>query len=201
MDLFAFLTCRRPDPAAACSSAIVAGVFWLLSLISNRNSQAEERLERIGRPKSLAEIEMTQAERSRQRFAGLQGRVQQPRRGRWSRSRELEKNALQDQAGQRRLPQRVGRRPSTRASASSAWSLFLLPAAVRLPAQGRLHRSKSLQWIVIFGGHRLLPAADRPVVPADDAAEGDLPDPAGRPGPAGGVRRVAAWAWTRPCGR
>ena len=41
---------------------IVAGVWSLLSLISNRNSQAEERLERISRPKSLAEIELTQAE-------------------------------------------------------------------------------------------------------------------------------------------
>ena len=43
---------------------------------------------------------------------------------------------------------------------------------------------------MILGGHRLLPAADRPVAPADDPAEGDLPDPAGRPGPAGGLRRV-----------
>src|SRR5437763_122923 len=42
--------------------AIVAGVFWLLSMISTRNSQAEERLERIGRPKSLVEIELAQTE-------------------------------------------------------------------------------------------------------------------------------------------
>jgi tight adherence protein C len=34
--------------------AIMAGTFWLLTLISQRNSQAEDRLERIGRPKSLA---------------------------------------------------------------------------------------------------------------------------------------------------
>ena len=32
---------------------IVAAAFWVLSLISNRNSQAEDRLDRIGRPKSL----------------------------------------------------------------------------------------------------------------------------------------------------
>ncbi|MFL5340020.1 MAG: type II secretion system F family protein [Gemmataceae bacterium] len=37
---------------------IMAAVWWLLSLISQRNSQAEDRLERIGRPKSLAEIEI-----------------------------------------------------------------------------------------------------------------------------------------------
>ena len=37
---------------------IMAAVWWLLTLISQRNSQAEDRLERIGRPKSLAEIEI-----------------------------------------------------------------------------------------------------------------------------------------------
>jgi tight adherence protein C len=36
---------------------IMAGTFWLMSLISRRNSLAEERLERIGRPKSLVEME------------------------------------------------------------------------------------------------------------------------------------------------
>ena len=72
--------------------AIVAGTFWVLSLISNRNSQAEERLERIGRPKSLVDIEMAQAD-GRGRFKGLKdafsnlGGVMEP-------NTELEKNSL-----------------------------------------------------------------------------------------------------------
>ena len=49
---------------------VLAASFWLLSLISNRNSQAEDRLERIGRPKSLVELEMTERD-SRQRFSGM----------------------------------------------------------------------------------------------------------------------------------
>ena len=49
---------------------VLAGSFWLLSMLSNRNSQAEDRLERIGRPKSLVELEMTERD-SRQRFSGL----------------------------------------------------------------------------------------------------------------------------------
>jgi tight adherence protein C len=49
---------------------IVAGVFWLLTTISRRNTQAEDRLERIGRPKSLVDLEMNQYE-SRQRFQGI----------------------------------------------------------------------------------------------------------------------------------
>ncbi len=49
---------------------VLALSFWLLSLISKRNSHAEDRLERIGRPKSLVEIEMTDRD-SRNRFSGL----------------------------------------------------------------------------------------------------------------------------------
>lgn len=49
---------------------IMAAVFWLLSTISTRNSQAEDRLERIGRPKSLMDLELANNE-SKQRFNGL----------------------------------------------------------------------------------------------------------------------------------
>ena len=72
--------------------AIVAGTFWVLSLISNRNSQAEERLERIGRPKSLVEIELSQNDNGG-RFKGLKdafsnlGGVMEPQN-------ELEKNSV-----------------------------------------------------------------------------------------------------------
>jgi tight adherence protein C len=67
--LFAFLTAEELMPVVVFV-AIVTGVFWFLSLISNRNSQAEERLERLGRPKSLVEIELAQTD-TRGRFAGL----------------------------------------------------------------------------------------------------------------------------------
>jgi tight adherence protein C len=65
----------------------------LLTVISNRNSQAEERLERIGRPKSLVEIEMSAATEKGGRFKGLQdafknlGGVMEPQS-------DLEKNSL-----------------------------------------------------------------------------------------------------------
>jgi tight adherence protein C len=70
VELFGFLKTEDIAPILAFV-AIMAGVFWLLSTISNRNSQAEERLERIGRPKSLMEIEMAQAEGKSSRFQGL----------------------------------------------------------------------------------------------------------------------------------
>jgi tight adherence protein C len=69
VSLFAFVTADDVAPLFVFA-AMVAGVFWLLSLISNRNSQAEERLERIGRPKSLAELDISTTD-SRNRFAGL----------------------------------------------------------------------------------------------------------------------------------
>jgi tight adherence protein C len=68
VELFAFLTTEELTPIFVFVGC-VAGTFWVLSAISNRNSQAEERLERIGRPKSLVEIEM-QAE-NKSRFTGL----------------------------------------------------------------------------------------------------------------------------------
>ncbi|HTK74196.1 MAG TPA: type II secretion system F family protein [Gemmataceae bacterium] len=53
----------------------MAGAWFMLSLISNRNTtQAEERLDRLGRPKSLAEIEL-EDERSRDRFSGMKDAV------------------------------------------------------------------------------------------------------------------------------
>lgn len=69
MDLLAFVSAAELTPVFVFV-AIVAGTFWLLSFISARNSQAEERLERIGRPKSLAEIDLGNAE-SRGRFKGV----------------------------------------------------------------------------------------------------------------------------------
>jgi tight adherence protein C len=49
----------------------MVGSWMMLSLLSKRNmSRAEERLERIGRPKSLADMELAQS-RSQERFSGL----------------------------------------------------------------------------------------------------------------------------------
>ena len=91
MDLFAFMTAENMAPIFVFV-AMVCGVFWLLTTISNRNSQAEERLERIGRPKSLADLDVTVND-SRQRFGGLReafsnlGAAMEPQS-------ELEKNSL-----------------------------------------------------------------------------------------------------------
>ncbi len=91
MTPFAFVSVETLAPVFVFI-AIVSGVFWLLTTLSKRNSQAEERLEKIGRPKSLMELELS-AVASRQRFAGLKeafsslGSSMQPQS-------DLEKNSL-----------------------------------------------------------------------------------------------------------
>jgi tight adherence protein C len=49
--------------------AVVAGIFAVLTAISSRNSRANERLDRISRPASLAEIE--DPKNKKERFAGV----------------------------------------------------------------------------------------------------------------------------------
>ena len=69
MTVFALLSADDALPAVVFVG-VLAFSFWLLSLISKRNSQAEDRLDRIGRPKSLVEMELSERE-SRQRFGKL----------------------------------------------------------------------------------------------------------------------------------
>src|SRR4051794_841351 len=50
-------------------AALAAGVFSVLTMISNRNSKAAERLQKMGRPASLAELDEVAAKK--ERFAGV----------------------------------------------------------------------------------------------------------------------------------
>ncbi len=72
---------------------VMGGSWYLLTLISQRNSQAEERLERLGRPKSLVEIEDLAKGDDRQRYAGLKDAISNLGRGLEPQS-ELEKNQI-----------------------------------------------------------------------------------------------------------
>ena len=46
-------------------AGLVTGIFATLSLISNRNSRAQDRLERLSRPASLADLEDPKGKRER----------------------------------------------------------------------------------------------------------------------------------------
>jgi len=66
--LLAFVGFQELAPLVVCV-VFVGGVFALLSVISNRNSRAQERLDRISRPASLAEIE--DPRNKKDRFQGV----------------------------------------------------------------------------------------------------------------------------------
>jgi tight adherence protein C len=71
---------------------IMMGTWWVLTLISSRNSQAEDRLERMGRPKSLAEIDI--ASRRETGMSGLKKMMEGMGAGMASAQSDLEKNSL-----------------------------------------------------------------------------------------------------------
>ncbi|MFO0846190.1 MAG: type II secretion system F family protein [Gemmataceae bacterium] len=68
MTLFAFVGLAEAIPLVVFAG-FVAGVFAVLTLISNRNSRAAERLERLSRPQSLAEIDDIRGKKDR--FGGM----------------------------------------------------------------------------------------------------------------------------------
>ncbi|MDW8244661.1 MAG: type II secretion system F family protein [Thermogemmata sp.] len=75
MELLAFLTAEDVLPILVFA-AIAAGVFWILSAISQRNSLAEERLKRLSRSPSLVELEL-EAHKSKEHLAGLKDMIGQ----------------------------------------------------------------------------------------------------------------------------
>jgi tight adherence protein C len=72
---------------------IVAGIWWLLSWLSQRNSQAEERLTRLSRSKSLAEIDISKKEPSKN-LAGIRKTIEGLGASISQNQSELERNSL-----------------------------------------------------------------------------------------------------------
>lgn len=127
----------------------MAGTWWLLSLISNRNSQAEDRLDRIGRPKSLAEIELTRKD-NKQGMAGLKKTFEGLGASLTEGQSELERNALRVKLAN------AGFRSESAPAIFQGLRLaslvtFLLPAVfLFLLTEGFTLRT--LEWVVILGG-------------------------------------------------
>jgi tight adherence protein C len=126
----------------------MAGAWFLLSLISNRNtSQAEERLGRLGRPKSLAEIELDD-ERSRDRFSGMKDAVSTLGSALEPQS-ELEKNKLKIMLAN------AGFRSEAAAAVyhglrMASLIIFILPAILIFGMKYGM-TFKGLQYVLLFG--------------------------------------------------
>jgi len=129
--------------------AVMGGAWVLLSMLSSRNSQAEDRLERLGRPKSLADIEEMSKAESRNRYAGIKDAISGIG-GALEPQSELEKSALKVKLAN------AGFRSDTAAAVyqgirMACLVVFLAPALIYfLYAQGPTF--KAFQYIVLFGG-------------------------------------------------
>ncbi len=128
---------------------IMLGSWWLLSMISQRNSQAEDRLERIGRPKSLAEIEIA-SKPNAQGIAGFKKMMEGMGAGMASQQSDLEKNSLKVKLAN------AGFRGETAAPVfqglrlASLVTFLVIGGAVGLLTSGMT--MSALLWLVFVGG-------------------------------------------------
>src|SRR5205814_1100467 len=127
----------------------VFGTWYALSLISNRNSQAEDRLERIGRPKSLTDIDLDSRKAGEERFAGLKETISSLGNSLEPQS-DLEKNALRIKLANAGFRSEAA--PAIFQGIRIACLLgFLVPAVLIFGFRYGMSL-EALQYIVIFGG-------------------------------------------------
>src|SRR5436305_2063353 len=128
---------------------IVAAIWAVLSMISNRNSKALDRLARLSRPQSLVDMEDPAKSRSNERFAGILDGVKALSSPLMPQT-ELEQSALKTKLAN------AGFRSDAAPMIYSGVRLvclglcFAMALAIFVP--GRQLGLKTLQWIVIFTG-------------------------------------------------
>ena len=130
-------------------AAIVMGIWAILSMVSQRNSRATERLARISRPASLAEIEDPATLAKKERFQGVMETAKALSAPLMPQT-ELEQNALKVRLAN------AGFRSDSAVSVylglrfASLMLFFLISMAIALPNFG--FALKSLYWIVGLTG-------------------------------------------------
>jgi tight adherence protein C len=128
---------------------IVAGIWAVLSMISNRNSRALDRLARYSRPQSLADLEDPTQKQKSERLQGLLDTAKALSSPLMPQT-ELEQNALKQRLAN------AGFRSESATMIYSGLRLtclvlgFVISAAVFLP--GRPLSYKTIQYVVVFTG-------------------------------------------------
>lgn len=130
-------------------AGIVMAIWAVLSMISNRNSKAMDRLNRISRPQSLVDIEDPAKTMKKEKYAGLMEAAKSLASPLMPQT-ELEKNALKQKLAN------AGFRSDAAVAVYSGIRLatlgifLVLSLLMFVPGQGLT--LKSLQWVVIFTG-------------------------------------------------
>lgn len=129
-------------------SVIMLGTWWVLTLISARNSQAEDRLERMGRPKSLAEIDI--ASKRDNGISGLKKMMEGMGAGMASAQSDLERNSLRVKLANAGFRSESAPAVFQGLRLVSLVSFLAIGFVVGLVTAGMT--LKALMWLVIIGG-------------------------------------------------
>lgn len=130
-------------------AGIVAGIWAVLSMISSRNSQAQERLSRLSRPQSLADIEDPLKKKDQGKFQGLTDAVKSISKPLMPQT-ELEQNALKNKLANAGFRSDAAPMVYSGIRLVSLGIFFLISVAIFVP--GRPFGWKMLQGIVILTG-------------------------------------------------
>jgi tight adherence protein C len=128
---------------------IVLGIWAVLSMISNRNSKALDRLQRLSRPPSLADMEDPRNAKSTERFAGLLETAKAISAPLMPQS-EVEQSALKTRLANAGFRSDAAPMVYSGVRLASLLLFLLGSAAIFLP--GRKLEWSTLQWVVIFTG-------------------------------------------------
>lgn len=128
---------------------IVLGIFAILSALSNRNSRTMERLARLSRPQSLAEIEDPKTLRNTEKYQGLLDTAKALSQPLMPKS-ELEQNELKTKLANAGF--RSDAAPMVYSGVRFACFILFLVVSVAIFVPGRPLSWNTLQWVVIFTG-------------------------------------------------
>ena len=128
---------------------IVAAIWAILSMISNRNSKALDRLARLSRPQSLSDLDDPAKAKSKERFAGIMDAAKAMSSPLMPQT-ELEQNALKTRLANAGFRSDVAPMIYSGIRLACLGLFFLVSLAVFVP--GRPLGFKTLQWVVIFTG-------------------------------------------------
>ncbi len=128
---------------------IVLGIWSVLSMISSRNSKALDRLQRLSRPPSLADIEDPRNAKGNERFAGLLETAKAISAPLMPQT-EVEQSALKTKLANAGF--RSDAAPMVYSGVRLASLLIFLAGSAAIFLPGRKIELKTLQWVVIFTG-------------------------------------------------
>src|SRR5262249_4701007 len=128
---------------------IVLGIWSVLSMISSRNSKALDRLQRLSRPPSLADIEDPKNKGGNERFAGLVETAKAISAPLMPHS-EVEQSALKTKLANAGFRSDAAPMVYSGVRLACLVLFFLGSAVIFLP--GRKIEWSTLQWVVIFTG-------------------------------------------------